>query len=72
MGLLDRAGYEPAVRQGWAALVRALHPDGKLGYVQPVSYQPDHVDYDNTQFFGVGAFLLAAMAVADLDLAVMP
>ncbi len=72
VGLLDRAAYEPAVRKGWAALVRALHPDGKLGYVQPVGYQPEQVGYDNTQFFGVGAFLLAAMAVADLDLAVTP
>ena len=67
-GLLDRATYEPVVRSGWAALNRALHPDGRVGYVQPVSDRPDAVDYDNTQFYGVGGFLLAAGAVADLDL----
>ena len=68
-GLLDRAIYEPVVRKGWAAMSRAVHPDGKVGYVQPVSDQPDAVTYDNTQFYGVGAFLLAATAVADLNLA---
>ncbi len=68
-GVLDRATYEPVVRSGWAALVRCVHPDGKVGYVQPVSDRPDNVGYDDTQFYGTGAFLLAATAVADLDLA---
>lgn len=67
-GLLDRAAYEPTVRKGWSALTRAVHPDGKFGYVQPVSDRPDSVGYEDTQFYGVGAFLLAATAVADLDL----
>jgi len=49
-------------------LSRAVHPDGKFGYVQPVSDRPDSVGYDDTQFYGVGGFLLAATAVADLDL----
>ena len=67
-GLLDRATFEPTVRKGWAALTRAVHPDGKFGYVQPVSDRPESVSYDDTQFYGVGAFLLAATAVGDLDL----
>jgi rhamnogalacturonyl hydrolase YesR len=67
-GLLDRAAFEPSVRKGWVALTRAVHPDGKFGYVQPVSDRPESVSYDDTQFYGVGAFLLAATAVADLDL----
>jgi rhamnogalacturonyl hydrolase YesR len=67
-GILDRAEYEPVVRKGWGALVRSVHPDGKLGYVQPVSDRPDNVDYENTQLYGVGAFLLAATEIADLDL----
>ena len=67
-GLLDRPAYEPVVRNGWAALVRCVHDDGKVGYVQPVSDRPDNVGYDDTQFYGTGAFLLAATAIADLDL----
>ncbi len=67
-GLLDHATYEPHVRSGWAALTRAVHPDGKLGFVQPIGDQPDNVSYDDTQYYGVGAFLLAGTAVADLNL----
>lgn len=67
-GVLDRTAYEPVVRKGWAALTRALHPDGRVGYVQPVSDRPDAVDYNDTQFYGVGGFLMAAAMVADLDL----
>lgn len=68
-GLLDRATFEPAVRKGWVALARAVHPDGLLGYVQPVGDRPDNVSHGQTQFYGAGAFLLAAGAVADLKLA---
>ena len=67
-GLLSGARYETAVRRGWSALTRAVHPDGKLGYVQQVSDRPDDVKYEDTQFYGVGAFLLAATAIADLNL----
>lgn len=67
-GVLDRATYEPTIRKGWAALVSAVHDDGRFGYVQPISDRPDNVGYDDTQYYGVGAFLLAAGAVADLNL----
>ena len=67
-GLLDRAQYEPVVRKGWAAMVRSLHPNGKLGYVQPISDRPENVTFEDTQYYGVGAFLLAATGVADLGL----
>lgn len=67
-GILDRATYEPSIRKGWSALTRAVHPNGKLGWVQLVSDQPNVVDYDDTHYYGVGAFLLAATAVSDLGL----
>lgn len=66
-GLLSRAEYEPVVRRGWAALGRAIQPDGRLGWVQQVSDRPEAVEAGDTQFYGVGAFLLAATAVAELD-----
>jgi rhamnogalacturonyl hydrolase YesR len=65
-GLLDAKTYAPAVRLGWQALVRAVHPNGKLGWVQPISDRPELNSYDDTQIYGVGGFLLAAGAVADL------
>jgi rhamnogalacturonyl hydrolase YesR len=65
-GLLDRQEYEPVVRRGWRALERAVHSDGMLGWVQQVSDRPEHVAPSDTQFYGVGAFLLAGSAVHDL------
>jgi rhamnogalacturonyl hydrolase YesR len=66
--LLQGREYELATQTGWSALMRAVHPDGKLGYVQQVSDRPDEVKYEDTQLYGVGAFLLAATAMADLNL----
>jgi len=66
-GLLDRTTYRPAAIRGWNALTRAIQPDGRLGWVQQVSDRPDKVLPSDTQYYGVGAFLLAASAIADLD-----
>ena len=65
-GLLDAKEYRPAIEKGWAALARAVASDGKLGWVQQVSDRPDKVAGGDTQFYGTGAFLLAASAVASL------
>jgi rhamnogalacturonyl hydrolase YesR len=65
-GLLDRAEYEPVVRRGWRALERAVQAHGMLGWVQQVSDRPEQVAPSDTQFYGVGAFLLAGSAVRDL------
>lgn len=66
-GLLARAEYEPVARRGWTALTRAIQPDGRLGWVQQVSDRPDKVAAQDTQYYGVGAFLLAATEIAALD-----
>ena len=66
-GLLDRATYLPAVARGWAALNRAIQPDGRLGWVQQVSDRPDAVAASDTQFYGTGGFLLAGSAILDLE-----
>lgn len=65
-GLLDARDYLPAVEKGWAALSRAVAKDGRLGWVQQVSDRPENVGENDTQFYGVGAFLLAASGVASL------
>jgi rhamnogalacturonyl hydrolase YesR len=66
-GLLGRAEYQPTIFNGWAALVRAVGRDGRLGWVQQVSDRPEAVAETDTQFYGTGAFLLAASAVASLE-----
>jgi len=66
-GLLDQKSYDLVVRRGWNALLGAIQPDGRLGWVQQVSDRPDKVEPQDTQFYGVGAFLLAATQVAELE-----
>jgi rhamnogalacturonyl hydrolase YesR len=65
-GLLPAAEYRPAIDRGWNALLAAVQPDGKLGWVQRVGAAPDTVSAGDTQLYGVGAFLLAASEVSKL------
>ena len=60
-----RATIGPAIDKGWAALTRAVAKDGRLGWVQQVSDRPENVAEADTQYYGVGAFLLAASAIAE-------
>jgi len=62
-GILDRAKFEPVIFKGWAALNRAVLPDGKLGYVQPVGAAPGATGPDQTEIYGSGAFILAGTEV---------
>jgi rhamnogalacturonyl hydrolase YesR len=65
-GLLPRKRYRHSVDRGWRALAAAVQPDGKLGWVQRIGDGPDQVTADDTQLYGVGAFLLAASEVSRL------
>jgi len=65
--VLDRARFEPAARRAWASLVSCVTPEGKLTHVQPVGYTPVTFSADNTEPFGVGAFLLAGSEIRQLD-----
>lgn len=63
-GLLTDEATRVAVRKGWSALEQAVQPDGRLGWVQQVGYAPDQVHADDTQLYGVGAYLFAAAEIA--------
>lgn len=58
-GLLDKDTFLPVIVKGWKAMLDAVEPDGKLGYVQPIGADPRKVTRDMTEVYGVGAFLLA-------------
>jgi unsaturated rhamnogalacturonyl hydrolase len=58
LGLLDQKTYWPVVKKAWAALTVSVHPNGMLGYVQRIGAAPDSVDFESTEVYGVGAFLL--------------
>ncbi|WP_395342268.1 glycoside hydrolase family 88 protein [Ningiella sp. W23] len=67
-GILDLAEFEETIAKGWNALDSAIHPDGKLGWVQGIGAAPGGVSFDDSQIYGVGAFLLAGSAIYDLQL----
>jgi rhamnogalacturonyl hydrolase YesR len=67
-GLLPEPVYRAAAMRGWQALERAVQPDGKLGWVQQIGFAPDAVHADDTQLYGVGAFLLAGSEMYRLAL----
>lgn len=62
-GLLPEAEYMPALQKGWKALVDAVDPDGKLGFVQPIGEAPKKVTRDMTELYGPGAFLMAGCEI---------
>ncbi|TFH00172.1 MAG: glycoside hydrolase family 88 protein [Calditrichales bacterium] len=66
-GYLDKNSYLPAVKKAWQALVSAVHPDGKMGWVQRIGHNPDDVNFDDTHAYGAGGFLLAGSEVLKLD-----
>lgn len=57
--ILPAKTYLPVVKKAWTVMLSAIHPDGKLGYVQDVADSPDKVDYESNNVYAVGAFLLA-------------
>ena len=65
-GLLDYDKYYPVLVKAWCALRSAVHPDGKLGFVQQIGEKPEAVDYNSTEVYGVGSFLLAGTEMIQL------
>src|SRR5437868_11681526 len=61
--LLEKKTYWPVIQKAWNALNASIHPDGMLGYVQPIGAAPGAVDENSTEIYGVGAFLLAGSEI---------
>ncbi|RYG21216.1 MAG: glycoside hydrolase family 88 protein [Chitinophagaceae bacterium] len=66
--LLPYVKYKNVLEKAWSALSTSVHPNGKLGYVQAQGAAPDKVGYDDTDVYGVGAFLLAGTELFKLKL----
>ncbi len=62
-GLLDEERFLPVIEKGWKFLNEAVHPSGKLGYVQEVGDSPTDVSFDDSESYGAGAFLLAGSEI---------
>lgn len=62
-GVLDRKTFEPVLRKAWTALVGAVQPSGKLGWVQQIGEKPDSVSAEDSQLYAVGAYLAAGTEI---------
>ncbi len=58
-GYLSYNEYYPVLKKAWDALTGCVHENGKLGFVQVPGAAPEKVTFDDTEVYGVGAFLLA-------------
>ncbi|MCB8932685.1 MAG: glycoside hydrolase family 88 protein [Fimbriimonadaceae bacterium] len=58
-GVLPEPKFRTASDRSFAALVGAVDPNGRLGWVQPIGQDPRTVKASDTDTFGVGALLLA-------------
>ncbi|MGJ8656978.1 MAG: glycoside hydrolase family 88 protein [Akkermansiaceae bacterium] len=67
-GLLEKDQYMPSIEKGWHRLVKNVHPNGKLGFVQAIGKDPQSVTMDETETYGVGGFLLASHELHKLKL----
>jgi rhamnogalacturonyl hydrolase YesR len=65
--LLKRGEYEETIRKGWEAMVGAVDENGRLGWVQPIGYKPEKVGPNDTDVYGVGAFLLAGSELLKME-----
>lgn len=65
-GYLSKEKFLPIVKKGWDALVAAVESDGKLGWVQPIGFDPKKVTREMTEIYGPGAFLMTACEIYKL------
>jgi unsaturated rhamnogalacturonyl hydrolase len=65
-GILEKEVYLPVVMRAWNGLNSAVHPSGKLGWVQQIGFAPEEINEDMTEVYGVGAYLLAGSEIIKL------
>jgi unsaturated rhamnogalacturonyl hydrolase len=67
--ILPRDKFLPVIRKGWPALNALVHPDGKVGWTQPIGADPKrNFNADSWEVYGAGAFLLAGSEIVKLKL----
>ncbi|NSL88392.1 DUF4861 family protein [Chitinophaga sp. Mgbs1] len=67
-GLIPEQQFMPVITKGWEALTGCIQPNGKLGFVQVIAAAPGKATADDTEVYGVGAFLLAGSELIKYDL----
>ena len=62
-GYLDRETYWPVIEQAWTALQTHVAPSGRVGYIQGIGRGPSAVAPEDTEDYGVGAYLIAGAEI---------
>ena len=65
-GILKGKVYRKAAKRSWKTLCSYVREDGRMEYVQPVGARPRITKPDQTEGYGVGAFLLAASEIVKM------
>jgi unsaturated rhamnogalacturonyl hydrolase len=65
-GVLNREAYLTPALKGWDALVAAVEPSGKLGWVQPVGEKSGPSKQELSEPYATGGFLLAASELYEM------
>lgn len=63
---IDKQTYWPHIEKAWLAMVKCIHEDGKIGFVQRVGADPQSVKAEDTMEYGTGAFLLAGKEIYEI------
>lgn len=63
-GLLSKDVYLKPAQNAWKAMVQAVHPDGMLGYVQPIGDAPQNVSTHKNEVYGTAALMLSGLEVS--------
>ena len=67
--MLDRDKYLPVVKKAWTGINTLVHPDGKVGWTQPIGADPRrNFNAESWEVYGAGAYLLAGSEIVKLKL----
>jgi rhamnogalacturonyl hydrolase YesR len=65
--ILDKKKFGPPVKKAWTGLNSLVHPDGKVGWTQPIGADPrKNFTAESWEVYGAGAYLLAGSEVIKL------
>ena len=65
-GILKGKVYRKAAKRSWKTLCSYVREEGRMEYVQPVGARPRITKPDQTEGYGVGAFLMAASEIVKM------
>lgn len=62
-GLMDETKYLSHAVKAWEIMVSAMHPDGMLGYIQPIGDTPENISSDKNEVYGTAALALTGKEI---------